>query len=326
MTSTSSVNKGSGLKSNDSSLDLTNSSNILNMCSSSNSSKSAFNILDLQKLKSFKDSCADYVNKTSDFIKSKTSSSKQKPSYEKSINNFVKVSTCVVPSSSNAFKKFDKNININNLIAKSKAKNQRTSGKMLNKVKLDSKGRPISRSSVNLHASNKPRTSVLLERLTDSLRNIKLMSNGKNRSPKKQKIVKMDRHGKSKSKIVSFSSEQPKSSSNKSDPKRHQNNQVSSATENMLDSYINKNHSMVSFFGKTHGNSCYVKINEPISSLPKIRDEVNESIYDVPQRLLKEDNVYDVPQKLHQRENAYDVPNKFLEEENVYDVPQRLHK
>ena len=68
-------------------------------------SLTASNMFDLKKLKGLKDSCAYSVMNCSSFIKSSKDKSNQKYSYQNTIGSFVRVSTCVVPSSSSAIKR-----------------------------------------------------------------------------------------------------------------------------------------------------------------------------------------------------------------------------
>ena len=248
----------------------------------------ASNMFDLKKLKGLKDSCAYSVRNCSSFIKSSKDKSNQKYSYQNTIGSFVRVSTCVVPSSSSTIKRTSEPLKSVKLSSNSNNKDQTTTVKKLNKVKLDSKGRPIEGSSVN---SFNPSKSVLMDRLTNSFKNIKIKQNSKGHSNKNLRNFKVDKNSKPLNKIGSFSSKQSKEPSKKfsgkSEWKRQQDIPMSRTPVNMFDSFAtNFQSEMVS--KNVKGKGCYKEIQPRINAASsranmeapsRVYNEVPESVY-----------------------------------------------
>ena len=233
---------------------LKNQTSTTNICKSNNktsalkntvssSSKTVSNMFDLQKLKSFKNSCANGARRSS-----------------------------------------KKLINI-----KSGSKNKDQSAKKLNKVKLDSNGRPVAGSDVN--ASNAS-SSVLINRLTDSLKNMKLKRSSKNRSDKKQS-TKVDKNGVPLNKSASSSSKQSKKHNmrclDKIEWKKQQGIPLNRNSANMFDNFLTNFHNFaVPKNGSNNGKRYYIE--NPSQSSYKIDDRVYEN---VSVRDQKSDRTYD---------------------------------
>ena len=141
--------------------------------------------IDSTKMKNFKG-----VRSSFHLKKSKKLEANKKPYLEQGSSRFKNVSTCFVPSSSSAIKRTSERPKSVKLSSNSNYK-EPTIFKKLNKVKLDSKGRPVEGRTIK--ASNAS-SSFLMDKMINSFRSIKLKRSSKSRSDKKTHNANKKKH------------------------------------------------------------------------------------------------------------------------------------